>query len=133
MPAVTAFYAGLLGLMAIAIAFKAGRLRAQLNVPIGDGGNRDLLLAMRRHANFAEWVPLALVLIALLEMSGVSKSAIHVLGGGLVIARACHALGLRADTMQGAGRFVGAGGTALIVAVSSVWLIYVFLGTRMPG
>jgi uncharacterized membrane protein YecN with MAPEG domain len=64
MPAVTAFYAGLLGLMAIAIAFKAGRLRGRLNVPIGDGGNRDLLLAMRRHANFAEWAPLALVLIA---------------------------------------------------------------------
>src|SRR5262245_59015976 len=62
---------------------------------------------------------------------GVPKTAIHALGGGLVVARACHALGLRADTMQGAGRFVGAAGTALIVAVSSVWLIYTFVNGRM--
>jgi len=133
MPVVTALYAGLLGLMAIAIAFKAGRLRGQLNIPLGDGGNRDMLLAMRRHANFAEWVPLALVLIGLLEMSGVSRTAIHALGGGLFAARACHALGLRADTMQGTGRLVGAAGTALIVAISSVWLIYRFVGAQASG
>lgn len=127
MPIVTSLYAGLLGLMAIAVAFPAGSLRGKLGIPLGDGGNRELLRAMRRQANFIEWVPLALVLIALLEMSGVTKTAIHVLGAGLVIARICHALDFRADTMQGPGRFVGAAATALITLVSSIWLIVRFV------
>ena len=63
MPVVTMLYAGLLGLMAVAVAVPAGRLRGQTGVSIGDGGNAELLLAIRRHGNFAEWVPLALILI----------------------------------------------------------------------
>jgi uncharacterized membrane protein YecN with MAPEG domain len=126
MPVITALYAGLLGLMSIAIAFLAGRLRGKLNVSIGDGGHRELLLAMRRHANFAEYVPIALILIALLEMNGVSRIAVHALGAALVVARACHAVGLEADSMSGAGRFVGAAGTALVVVVASVWSIACF-------
>lgn len=49
----------------------------------------ELLLAMRRHANFIEFVPLALVLvlvlIAMLELNGVSTTASHALGAGLVV------------------------------------------------
>jgi len=127
MPVVTALYAGLLGLLVIPIAMRAGLTRAKLNVSVGDGGNRELLLAMRRHANFAEWVPLALLLVALLEMNIAPKLPIHILGAVLVLARISHALALRADSMQGAGRTLGAMGTALVVAVSSVWLIVAFI------
>jgi hypothetical protein len=127
MPAVIALYAGILGLMSIAIGLPIGGLRGKLNVSLGDGGNPDLQLAIRRHGNFMEWVPLALLLIALLEMSGVSKLTIHSLGAGLVAARIFHAAGLQANTMQGIGRLVGAAGTALIVVVTSVWLLVRFV------
>jgi uncharacterized membrane protein YecN with MAPEG domain len=127
MPVVTALYAGILGLMAIPIAMRAGFTRARLNISVGDGGNRDLLLAMRRHANFAEWVPLALILIALLEMNIALKLPIHILGAVLVAARASHAFALRADTMQGVGRLFGAMSTALVVATASAWLIVAFV------
>jgi len=126
MPVITALYAGLLGLMSIAIAFKAGSMRGKLGIPIGHGGSQDLLLAMRRQANFVEYVPLALLLIALLEMNGIPKLAVHGLGASLVVFRACHALGMRADSMSGAGRFVGAAGTALLTVIVSVWAIVVF-------
>ena len=53
----TTLYADLLGLS----------LHGRLNISVGDGGNRDLQVAVRRHANFTEWVPLALILIALLD------------------------------------------------------------------
>jgi hypothetical protein len=119
----TAIYAGLLGLLSIAVAFPAGTLRGKLNIPLGDGGNAGLLLAMRRHANFVEWVPLALILIGLLEVSGVAKVAIHVMGASLVVFRVCHALGFKGDTMRSSGRFVGAMGTALLVVIASVWLL----------
>lgn len=52
-----------------------------------------------------------------------SKIAIHLLGAGLVITRLCHAVGLQANTTQGLGRALGAGGTALIVLILAVWLI----------
>ena len=52
MPMATMLYAGLLGLMAIAVAFPAGSLRGKLNIPIGDGGHTELIRAMRRQANF---------------------------------------------------------------------------------
>jgi uncharacterized membrane protein YecN with MAPEG domain len=127
MPIVTALYAGLLGLLAVAVAFPAGMLRGKLNIPVGDGGNPALLLAMRRHANFAEWVPLALLLIALLELNGVSARAIHGLGAALVIARLLHAIGLKSNTMKNAVRGLGAMATALITVTASVWLLIVFV------
>ena len=127
MPITTALYAGLLGLLAFGVAFPAGRLRARLNVSVGDGGNPDLLCAMRRHANFVEWVPLALILIALLELNGASATVIHVLGAVLVASRIAHATGLRTDTMKSVPRFIGATGTVLVILVASIWLILMYI------
>jgi len=82
---------------------------------------------MRRHANFAEWVPLALILIALLELNGARALGIHLLGAALVAARLVHAFGIRADTMKSAGRLIGAMGTAAVTVISSVWLLIIFV------
>lgn len=126
MPTITLLYAGILGLMSLIISAMAGNLRGKTGVSIGDGGNQQLLLAMRRHANFVEYVPLGLLIILLLEANGVSGTAIHGLCGTLVVTRACHAYGLKADTMQGAGRLIGAAGTALVILVASVWAIVTY-------
>src|SRR5258705_338160 len=90
----------LLGLVSMVIAFKAGRLRGKKNIPLGDGGDRELLLAMRRQGNFVEYVPLALILIGLLELNHVQPVALHTLGAALVVARVSHAFGMKIDTMQ---------------------------------
>ncbi len=92
-----------------------------------DGGNPDLLLAMRRHGNFAEYVPLALILIGILEVNGVSTVALHALGAGLLAARISHALSLRVDTIEGIGRAVGAVGTLLVTLVASIWSIATYV------
>jgi hypothetical protein len=127
MPVASLLYAGILGLISIAVAFPAGRLRGKLGVSIGDGGSKDLLLAMRRHANFVEAVPIALILLVLLEMNGVSKIAIHSLGAALVLARICHAFGIKADTIKSAGRAIGAAASGLVTLVASVWAIVIFV------
>lgn len=126
MPKITLLYAGIFGLMSIGIAFQAGSLRGQTNISIGDGGNRELLLAMRRHANFVEVVPLALIIIALLEMNGVPALAIHALCASLVLFRLSHAFGIKPDTVKGAGRAIGAAGSALVMLVASIWTIIAF-------
>ena len=120
---VTALYAGLLGLMSIVLALGAGRLRGSTKISVGDGGDPDLLLAMRRHGNFTEYVPLALILIGILEVNGVSTVALHALGAGLLATRIAHATGLRVDTMEGVGRAAGAVGTMLVILVASIWSI----------
>ena len=126
MPVITGLYAGILGLMAIVLAFVAGRMRGQTKVSIGDGGNPELLLAMRRHANFIEFVPLTLILIAIIEMNGAPALAIHALGAGCVAFRISHAVGIKADTIQGAGRTIGAGGSTLVLLIAAVWAIATF-------
>jgi uncharacterized membrane protein YecN with MAPEG domain len=123
MPFVTSLYAGLLGLILIGVAFVAGSLRGKKNISVGDGGDKHMLLAMRRHANFIEYVPMALILIGLLEMKQVSATAIHALGIALVVGRLAHAFGIKADNMKTLGRFIGATLTMLVIAVASVWLI----------
>lgn len=126
MPIITALYAGLLGLMSIGIAVAVGKVRGSTGISIGDGGNLELIAAMRRHANFVEFVPLSLILIGLLELNGVGSTAIHALGAGLVFARLCHAVGFRTDDSMKALRPIGAVGSTLIVAVSSIWAITLF-------
>lgn len=120
---ITALYAGLLGLLSTYLAFRTGSTRGRKGIVIGDGGDREMLLEMRRHANFVEYVPLALVLVMLLEMEGVRPGAIHALGAALVVGRVAHAAGLQADTMKSPLRAVGATFTALVIVIASVWAV----------
>jgi uncharacterized membrane protein YecN with MAPEG domain len=126
MPHITILYAGLLGLLSLVLSALSGRLRGKVGVSIGDGGSKEMMLSMRRHTNFVEYVPLALLLIALLEMNGVTAIAIHILGGALVLCRIAHALGIQADKMNTLGRFIGHAGTFTITLVASVWAIAIY-------
>lgn len=130
MPLVTAFYAGILGLISLVLSAKAGSIRGKTGISIGDGGNQELLLAMRKHSNFVEYVPLLLILIGSLEVNGVGSQTIHIMGACLVVFRVAHAFGLQAGTMRGIGRFVGAAGTAALTALTSIWLIRLFVETQ---
>ena len=119
-PETTILYAGILGLMAIGLGAAAGIRRGKSGISIGDGGDQELLLRMRRHANFVENVPLALILLALLEMQGISATAIHVLGAVLVLGRIMHMVGFN-DNVGNPVRGIGAGLTILVIAITSVW------------
>ena len=97
----------------------AGILRGKKNIDAGDGGDPDMLRAMRRHANFTEYVPLALVLIALLELNVVRAQVIHGLGLTLLAGRALHAAYFN-QGIKSVPRGIGAGLTALVIAISSI-------------
>ncbi len=125
LPDITILYAGISGLMAIGLGAAAGAYRAKNGISIGDGGDPELTLRMRRHLNFVENVPLALVLFALLEMQGVSNYAIHGLGAALILGRTLHWIGFN-DNISNPVRGLGAGITALSIAVASVWGIVTY-------
>ena len=69
-PATTAFYAALLALLYLGLSGWVMAERLSGNILHGDGGDADLQKRMRSQANFVEYVPIALILIALLEARG---------------------------------------------------------------
>ncbi len=105
---VTALYAALLGLIAIGLQALVGRERLRTGVSIYDGGDRLLAVAIRRHANFTEHVPLALILMAIIELNGASPTWLHALGIALVASRILHPVGLKYDDAQVPARGIGA-------------------------
>ncbi|AWN43022.1 MAPEG family protein [Methylobacterium durans] len=95
-PAITAFYAALLALLFVGLSgwVVAGRLSS--DVLHGDGGDAELQKRIRCQGNFAEYVPFALLLIALLEASGGSLALVRGLLVVLLLARLLHPVGMLA-------------------------------------
>lgn len=93
-PALTACYAGAFGLLYMILSFWVIAGRATGKVHHGDGGNEQLQRRIRAHGNFSEYVPIALLLSALLEMGGMTSGTTHTLLGVLFIARILHPIGM---------------------------------------
>jgi hypothetical protein len=126
MATITLLYAGILGIISIALAFAVGAQRGKSKISVGTGDSDPLFIATRRHGNFVEYVPMGLILMALLELNGVSAMAMHSFGLVLVIARVCHPLGLKVGVDTHPLRAVGAVGTILVTVVMSVWAIVAY-------
>ncbi|MFM7707139.1 MAG: MAPEG family protein [Gammaproteobacteria bacterium] len=120
---ITGLYAGLCGLLFIWLSWKVVVERQRSKVGLGDGGDPDLQRAIRVHANFIEYTPLALVLLALAEMSGMADAVVHGFGIALVIVRVLHAQGLGATAGYSRGRYFGTLGTWLIIIGLSLLLV----------
>jgi len=93
-PVITGFYLGILALLYVALGLQVSRLRRGHRVVFGDGDNIKLRSAIRAHGNFAEYVPIIVLLVAMLEMSGLPAMRVHLLMGGLLVARLLHPLGM---------------------------------------
>ena len=116
---VTALYAALLTGVAIVLAQLVGPARLASGVALGDGGQPALRVAMRRHANFTEHVPLVLILLGIIELNGASASLLHSLGAVLLVSRIVHPFGLHYEDMRRKARLVGALGTLLVSVVAA--------------
>lgn len=91
---ITPVYAALLGLLFVYLSARTILLRRKLKIAVGDAGNRDMLRAMRVHANFAEYTPLALLLIFMLELQNGYGLLVHALAVVLISGRVFHAYGV---------------------------------------
>ena len=89
--AVTPVYAGILAFLYLYLAFAVIRLRQSERISLGDGGNASFLRTMRSQGNFAEYVPIALLLMALAELGGAGAGLLHLIGDLLLVGRAAHA------------------------------------------
>jgi hypothetical protein len=117
---ITAIYASLLAVLYIVLSYRVAQRRIRLKVGLGTGQNVELERAVRIHGNFGEYVPFALLLLALFESGGGAAWAVHGAGAGLLIARVLHALGLTQSSGRSPGRFSGVIATWLIMLALAV-------------
>ena len=121
---VTPLYVALLALWLLVLSARVIRERQAARVSLGDGGNRRLQRAIRGHANFVEYVPLALLMLAILEMARFSIYLIHLLGIALLLGRLLHGYAL-AFTME--FRFGRTSGTVItfgVILVEALLCLY---------
>ena len=132
LPSITAAYLGTLALLYTVLGLQVSRLRRGNKVLFGDGGDIKLRSAIRAHANFAEYVPIIVLMVAMLEMSGLPAARVHLLMGALLAARLLHPLGMYVGPRTLQFQICRVGGillTLLVLAGSAALL----LGRALPG
>ncbi|MCQ4161240.1 MAPEG family protein [Roseomonas sp. GC11] len=92
----TTFYAALLGLLFLALSVAVSMGRARYRAHHGDAGQPRLQRLIRIQANFAEYVPLTLLLIGLNEAAGTAPALVRALLLALLVARLMHPFGMLA-------------------------------------
>lgn len=124
MPEITSVTAAVCALLFVAMSADTARLRFQHKVPLqGLGDNKHVNRSMRIHGNFAEYVPLALVQLLLLELWGVPDAALGVIGASLVVARVSHWVGLKTSSGPSIWRTLGVGTTWTVLLVEALVLL----------
>jgi uncharacterized membrane protein YecN with MAPEG domain len=123
---ITSLYAALLTLLFVFLTVRTVSLRNKFRISIGDGSQPLLLRATRAHANFAEYVPLALLLIFFVEMHGAMAWLVHALGLALLVGRSLHAFGISQMAGKLQFRIMGMVLTLTSLVASTLSLLWLF-------
>lgn len=108
------------------LSVRVGLLRRALGISVGDGGNEALQRRMRAQLNFAENVPIVLVLIAALEIAGVGETWLAYVAGAFILARVAHGFGMDGGKAQ-VGRMIG----VLVTLATQIFLAGVAVGVAL--
>lgn len=122
---IISIYAALLALFYIYLSFNVINERRAAQIALGDGNNPQLQRVIRAHANFIEYVPLALILLFLAEYQGLASHYCHAIGATLLLGRVFHNLGITGKNLK--YRQIGTIATFLTIVVSA----FIILLTRL--
>ena len=104
---ITLTAAGAAALINLWLAIRVGQKRIAGKVSIGDGGHPPLIARMRAHANFTEYTPYFLILVALIEMASGTSTWLWLVVGLYLLARVAHGIGM--DMVEGQSKLRGIG------------------------
>lgn len=125
---ITAIVAALLSLILLKLSFAVINLRRENKVSLGSGGNDALERAIRAQANFTEYVPIGLILMACLELNGAPWWLVLVPGITLIIGRIFHAQGINEVPPNFSKRVLGMKFTfktlMALAALNLAWSLY---------
>lgn len=123
MPGITSIYAALIAVLFLTLSLRVVRYRREHRVSLGDAGDASLLKRMRAQANCAEYAPIGLILLLLVELQGAPGVLVHLLGLTLLAGRVLHAYGFSASPPKMALRAFGMMLTFVMIAASAVALL----------
>tara|TARA_Y100000385_G_scaffold246976_1_gene266669 strand:+ start:1219 stop:1698 length:480 start_codon:yes stop_codon:yes gene_type:complete len=124
---ITPIYIALLGILFVPITMRVGLYRVKNKIDLGDGNDDALFKLNRGQGNFVETVPLAVVLLLLMELLGAGTTWLHTLGALLVVGRFLHYVGIT-EVGPGIGRPIGMFATFGVYAAASFWILFDVLG-----
>lgn len=127
LPVISIFYLGINALLLMVLAAYIVYLRTTLKVNMGDGGHASLQRAIRVQGNALEYVPMVVVMMLALEMSGLESLQLHIMGLGITLGRILHAVGLGRNSGKSAGRWFGTLFTWLVFIYAAVMCLKVSL------
>jgi uncharacterized protein len=120
---ITPLYAGILAILFFGLSVRVVAMRGT-GISLGDGGNPAMLRRIRGHANFAEYTPFILLMMAFLELSHFPTHLLHGLGIALVAARVLHGYALSFTERFRFGRFYGTALTFTLLNVCGGLCLY---------
>ncbi len=91
---ITALYANILAILIIWLAVQVIKQRRLNQIAYADGGVEALQIARSAQSNATEYIPITLILMALLEFNSVYPTWIHLTGIIFVIGRVIHVKGI---------------------------------------
>lgn len=119
---VTPLFAAIFSLLYVMLSMNVIRHRFSKRISLGSGGDAETEYAVRTHANFMEYVPLALILFYFIEIISLSGDLVFYLASTLLIARVLHCFGMANPKEYMILRQVGVILTLLVLIVASVSL-----------
>ena len=119
---ITLFYASLLTLLALTLAFLTGRQRFKTGPNLGLGEDFGMLQITRAHGNLIENALFFLVLLFLLEtVAQIPNIYLLIMGDVFLLARLAHAYGITRVDGKSIFRAIGTLATILVLFVQSIW------------
>ena len=125
---ITSIIVAILTIIFIKLSFAVIGLRRKNKVGLGSGGHEVLETAIRTQANFAEYIPLGVILIACLELNGAPWWLVAIPGVSLIIGRLIHAKGMNTPPPDFSKRVLGMKFTFFtliaLVTLNLTWSLY---------
>ena len=129
-PQITLIIAAALGLLNVWLGVRVLRMRVSRKVSLGYGEVPGMEGRCRAHANFNEYVPMALILMGLVEMNVGTSRWLWGIGALLVVARVLHPFGMDRPAPN-PYRAVGAILTFITLLLLVGWAIAISYGVRL--
>ena len=119
-----ALWVGLHLVLLLVLAVLVTRQRREHGVFIGDGGVPALTQAIRAFGNATEYIPAALIGLAVLAIAGAGPLVIHAIGFTLFVGRMLHAIALSRSSEASLARSIGALATWIAYIAAAAALLF---------
>jgi uncharacterized membrane protein YecN with MAPEG domain len=90
----TLIFGSLAALLLALLGANVSRVRNAKKALVGGEVDHELHRVVRAHGNAAEWIPILVLMLLILELSGASQTQLTIFGATILVSRLLHGLGM---------------------------------------